>query len=264
MSRHRITVAGGAATAALLATAFTVPATATPPADARPPAAAEKADDRPDALEAERRELNQRAAELVVSGDREVAGPRRLQGRRGRPRPVGAVRPAVQRQHLHHPRRVRRPEGPAVPDGSGRARSTTRSRQPDRAVDNTHLLDRGLQPRSTSWTCSSPRTGESFKDVYEELSSGRYTVDGDVTDWVKVPYNEASYGETESHTDMTRFIDDGAEAWYEQQKAAGKTDAEIKAYLAELRQVGPLRLRQGRRLQGVRRLHRPLPGGPRR
>ena len=31
---------------------------------------------------------------------------------------------------------------------------------------------------------------------------------------------------------MTRFIQDGANAWYEQQKAAGKSDAEIKAYLA--------------------------------
>ena len=62
---------------------------------------------------------------------------------------------------------------------------------------------------------------ESFAGVYEELSSGRYTVDGDVSDWVKVPHNEASYGETESQADMTRFIDDGAEAWYAQQKAAG-------------------------------------------
>ena len=75
--------------------------------------------------------------------------------------------------------------------------------------------------------------GESFKGVYEELSSGRYTIGGDVTDWVTVPNNEASYGETESQTDMTRFIDDGAEAWYAQQKAAGKSDADIKAYLAQ-------------------------------
>ena len=78
--------------------------------------------------------------------------------------------------------------------------------------------------------------GESFASVYEELSSGRYTVGGDVSDWVQVPHNEASYGETESQADMTRFIDDGAEAWYDQQQAAGKTDAEIKAYLADFDQ----------------------------
>ena len=61
-------------------------------------------------------------------------------------------------------------------------------------------------------------------------------MNGDVSDWVKVPFNQASYGETESHTDMTRFIDHGAEAWYEHQKAAGKTDAEIADYLAEFDQ----------------------------
>ena len=88
--------------------------------------------------------------------------------------------------------------------------------------------------------------GESFKDVYDELSSGRYTIGGDVTDWVQVPNNEASYGETESQTDMTRFIQDGANAWYAQQKAAGKSDADITAYLADLRPVGPLRLQQER------------------
>ena len=103
--------------------------------------------------------------------------------------------------------------------------------EPNRAVDN-----------STYWTSDFNRQhfldmffdtdGESVKNLYEELSSGRYTVDGDVTDWVKVPNNEASYGETESQADMTRFIQDGANAWYEQQKAAGKSDADIKTYLA--------------------------------
>ena len=29
---------------------------------------------------------------------------------------------------------------------------------------------------------------------YETQSSGRYSVDGTVTDWVKVPFNEALYG----------------------------------------------------------------------
>ena len=33
-----------------------------------------------------------------------------------------------------------------------------------------------------------------MKEYYETQSSGRYTIDGDVTEWVKVPYNEALYG----------------------------------------------------------------------
>ena len=33
-----------------------------------------------------------------------------------------------------------------------------------------------------------------MKEYYETQSSGRYTIDGDVTEWVKVPFNEALYG----------------------------------------------------------------------
>ena len=33
-----------------------------------------------------------------------------------------------------------------------------------------------------------------MKKYYEKQSSGRYSVDGLVTDWVKVKYNEARYG----------------------------------------------------------------------
>ncbi|NEB65644.1 protease, partial [Streptomyces fulvissimus] len=35
---------------------------------------------------------------------------------------------------------------------------------------------------------------ESVKKYYEKQSSGRYSVDGEVSDWVKVDYNEARYG----------------------------------------------------------------------
>jgi M6 family metalloprotease-like protein len=231
MLRHRITVAGGAATAALLAAAVMVPATATPPAEPDAAPTADLADDRSDPLEAERRELTQRATELVVSGEREVQD-------RGGSKAV-RVAPGQWAQYgqqssdniltflveFSDTKDSRFPDAPAGPQHN-------EIPQPDRSKDN-----------STYWTADFDRQhfldmmfgaeGESFKAVYEELSSGRYTVGGDVSDWVQVPHNEASYGETESHTDMTRFIDDGAEAWYAQQKAAGTTDAELKAYLAD-------------------------------
>jgi immune inhibitor A len=73
--------------------------------------------------------------------------------------------------------------------------------------------------------------GESFADLYDEMSSGRFDVQGDVSDWVKVPYHEASYGTTESNVDMTRFIQDAANAWYADQIARGKTPEEVTAYL---------------------------------
>ena len=40
---------------------------------------------------------------------------------------------------------------------------------------------------------------ESLKTYYEKQSSGRYSVDGQVTDWVKVPYNEARYGRSNGY-----------------------------------------------------------------
>jgi immune inhibitor A len=71
-------------------------------------------------------------------------------------------------------------------------------------------------------------------DFYLKQSSGRYSVTGDVSDWVTVPYNEARYGSNAiSEADgYWNFIKDSATAWYNAQVAAGKSTAEIKAYLA--------------------------------
>jgi immune inhibitor A len=106
--------------------------------------------------------------------------------------------------------------------------------EPDRSKDN-----------STAWKADYNRehfqelyfgsgTG-SMKTYYEKQSSGRYSIDGEVSDWVKVPYNEARYGSNKCEPDNCAWfaVQDGVTAWAEQQKAAGKTDAEIKAQLAE-------------------------------
>ncbi|GGW77618.1 immune inhibitor A domain-containing protein [Streptomyces lomondensis] len=74
---------------------------------------------------------------------------------------------------------------------------------------------------------------ESVKKYYEKQSSGRYSVEGTVSDWVKVPYNEARYGNNAcgdtNCPSVWNVVSDGLNAWVSQQKAAGKTDAEIKA-----------------------------------
>ncbi|MCX2185674.1 immune inhibitor A [Streptomyces sp. SKN60] len=78
---------------------------------------------------------------------------------------------------------------------------------------------------------------QSLKTYYEKTSSGRYSVDGAVSDWVKVPYNEARYGSNYcGQTNCANVWDtvrDGLVAWNADQKAKGKTDAEIKATLAQ-------------------------------
>jgi immune inhibitor A len=81
--------------------------------------------------------------------------------------------------------------------------------------------------------------GESFKDFYTKLSNGRFLAKGDVSDWVKVPYNEATYGSNKQSdaAGAWPFVADTATAWYNAQKAAGKSDAEIKTYLAQFDKV---------------------------
>ncbi|MCN9239243.1 immune inhibitor A [Streptomyces sp. RY43-2] len=109
---------------------------------------------------------------------------------------------------------------------------------PDRAKDN-----------STDWKADYDQkhyqdlyfgTGkdtESLKKYYEKQSSGRYSVDGEVTDWVKVPYNEARYGSNEAGDAAAWYaVQDGVNAWVAERKAEGMTTDEIRAELAKFDQ----------------------------
>lgn len=78
---------------------------------------------------------------------------------------------------------------------------------------------------------SDAKNANSMRNYYKEQSSGRYAVDGDVTDWVQVPYNTAHYGYYSSTTWW--FIEDALEAWYQAQLDAGKSVAEIDDYLSQ-------------------------------
>ncbi|MGW0703290.1 immune inhibitor A domain-containing protein [Streptomyces sp. NPDC002867] len=77
----------------------------------------------------------------------------------------------------------------------------------------------------------------SLKTYYEKTSSGRYSVDGMVSDWVKVDYNEARYGSNycgqSNCANAWDAVRDGVNAWVADQKAKGASDAEVKATLAE-------------------------------
>src|SRR6476646_9919716 len=82
-------------------------------------------------------------------------------------------------------------------------------------------------------------SGESFKDFYLKQSGGRFLAKGDVSNWVTVPFNEARYGSnTVAQSDgYWNYVKDTATAWYSAQKAAGKSDAEITAYLKQFDKV---------------------------
>ncbi|MQA06331.1 MAG: M6 family metalloprotease domain-containing protein [Streptosporangiales bacterium] len=109
--------------------------------------------------------------------------------------------------------------------------------KPDRTTDNsTYWTDDFSQDHYKQMFFGN--TGESFADFYLKQSSGKYTVTGDVSAWAKVPYNEARYGSNEipESDGYWNFVKDCTTAWYDSQKAAGKTDAEIEQYLAKFDQ----------------------------
>ena len=80
--------------------------------------------------------------------------------------------------------------------------------------------------------------GESFKDFYLKQSNGRFLATGDVSTWVTVPSNEARYGSNELNPEEGYWplVRDTATAWCTDQKAQGRSTADIAAYLAQFDQ----------------------------
>jgi immune inhibitor A len=230
---RRITgVFGGLAAFALVATVVPGSAQASPPSDPNHKKSAVKKDDRPDKLEQERRALRKEAIQKVVSGDAKVE-------QRGGSKSV-KVAPGqwveyeteatdqllsflVEFGDQKDPRFPTAPAGPAAGEIPPPAASDN-STYWKPSFDRQHYMDMFFNGMPE-------QNGESFQDFYKEQSSGRYEVQGDVSDWVQLEKNQATYGETESHTDMTYFIDDTAEAWYDKQIASGKTKEQVEAYL---------------------------------
>ncbi|MFJ9895204.1 immune inhibitor A domain-containing protein [Streptomyces sp. NPDC091280] len=108
---------------------------------------------------------------------------------------------------------------------------------PDRTKDNSTAWQADYnQAHFQDLYFGTGKKTESLKKYYEKQSSGRYSVDGEVTDWVKVPYNEARYGSNKASTGAWYAVQDGVNAWVAQREAAGDTAAEIKAELAQFDQ----------------------------
>ena len=72
----------------------------------------------------------------------------------------------------------------------------------------------------------------SMRNFYIEQSSNRYTVHGDVTDWVQVPGDHTVYDDNPD-SNVWFFLEDSLNSWYASQIAAGKTPAEINEYLSQ-------------------------------
>ncbi|HET8716894.1 MAG TPA: immune inhibitor A domain-containing protein [Nocardioidaceae bacterium] len=249
MNRRTLGVIGGTATLTLLATAAVQgSAFAAPPANPgslKSTTTKHKADDRPDHLAQRDRAMTAHAKELVARGE---ATPQKRGGSSSvkvapgqwveyETEDTGQILSMLVEFGDKEDPRFPGTKYEGLPAGPTHNNIPKPDRTPgDSTYDNStywvddfdreHYLDmffKGLPEQG----------GESFRDSYKEMSSGRYLVDGDVTDWVQVPYHEASYGLTESNQDMTRFIDDTAEAWLDKAKADGVDPAE---YLSQFDQ----------------------------
>ncbi|WP_154941973.1 immune inhibitor A domain-containing protein [Micromonospora palomenae] len=108
---------------------------------------------------------------------------------------------------------------------------------PNRAVDNSTVWQADYSADYFRKLYFGTGQGdESLKQYYEAQSSGRYSVEGEVTNWVKVKYNEARYGRSDGYpcasnvcTNTWALVRDAANQWVADQKAQGRSDAEIAA-----------------------------------
>jgi immune inhibitor A len=109
--------------------------------------------------------------------------------------------------------------------------------QPDRSVDNTTIWVEDFSQAHYDELLYSKGTNPSMANWYLEQSSGTYSVDGYVSDWVGVPFNAAAYGSNYCGSivctrDIGRFLADQGVAWYDAMLAAGNSAADIEALLA--------------------------------
>lgn len=119
--------------------------------------------------------------------------------------------------------------------------------KPDRTKNNTTLWAPNYDKQHYQDLYFSGEDGKnSLKNYYEKQSSGRYTVDGEIAGWVKVPYNEARYGRNVSFDadgnmvcnsivcpNVWKMVEDGIQAWVQKKHDEGMSDEQIKAELAK-------------------------------
>ncbi len=157
------------------------------------------------------------------------------------------------RPGVRHARRVRRRAVPRTRSSRGRRRTaapptspgrcTTRSPSPT-AASTTPRCGRRTSTSPTTRTC----TSTAWRSTSRRQSSNRYSVEGDVNGWVKVPFNEALYGRNycgDIVCNSTKaLVRDAMAVWVQQQLDAGKTATADRRLPQAVRRLGPLRPRR--------------------
>lgn len=110
--------------------------------------------------------------------------------------------------------------------------------EPDRSVDNSTIwVDDFGTAYYNEMLYGRGAAVNSVAEYFLEQSSGRYTIDGACEEWVAVPGDHTVYDDGNARNDTSEnvwiFLQDSLDGWYAAQIAAGKTDAQINAYLAQ-------------------------------
>ena len=251
MKRRHISVLSGVAVAAVALSMAPAQAQAIPAQGDKEPKAANREHDLPNPLGDAQRALRKQAVDKLIKGEAttEMRGGQRVIKLAGNAKaPKGSI--AAQDRFVSYP--VEREESIfTVLTDFGTQTKTGFDATPGPVHNQIPAPDRNWDANSTDdnstyWTADFNRghyedmmfgQGESFKDFYLKQSNGRFLAKGDVSDWVTVPYNEARYGAKNNADGYWNYVKDTATAWYNAQKASGKTDAEIATYLKQFDQV---------------------------
>jgi immune inhibitor A len=260
-------VLAGLATAALVVTGLTVvptTATAAPATNPNTAAEAQGVDDLAGTTELKRRELRQEALSDVLKGTRatEKRGASTVAkvGQKPATKAKNKVDSGPVDQYVELSREKTDrifvvlaefgdQRDPAYPDvdtdpatpGPVRFDGPRRNEipEPDRTVDNSTIWqpDYDRQHFQDLYFSTDPNV-DSLTNYYRKQSSGRYSVEGLVTDWTRVPFNEARYGRSNGFpcdgiicNNSFDLVRDAPNAWYQGQLAAGRTPAQIKEQL---------------------------------
>jgi immune inhibitor A len=106
---------------------------------------------------------------------------------------------------------------------------------PNRKVDNTTIWTKDFSQSYFDKLLYNSAAGiNSVANYYEELSSGQYSVTGEVENWVTVDDHPAAYyGEGDNDRRTWEFVNETLTTWWDSQVAAGKSAEQIDAYLAQ-------------------------------
>lgn len=101
--------------------------------------------------------------------------------------------------------------------------------EPDRALDNNTIWQADYNKAHYENMYFSRMAA-----YYQTQSSGRYTINGSITEWVRVPFNGPRYGANKlGDASAWTLIADAINSWTRDQLDAGKSLDEVKAYLQQ-------------------------------